>query len=277
MVRPAPASAATPSSARAAACTRRTRWPKGEWLTTAPEDHPFSAGQIPAGHVHHFLLPADGWGAVAGEKEAKQLAPDQAEAARHVAQAAPQGTVGRRRAAATSSPRSSACRPCPVRAEYLWALVIERLQHLRTRDQPPHRRLGRGRPATAVEAIPRDKILADLTTPGTPYWRLKTVMDAWCALWFWPLDKAALLDGSDAVYKTTPQPVTPAPEPAPVDPDPAFPTVVGDGFPVRRHPEAAHPRRSGPPQAPPASPPPSTTAPSPWRTSTTGSTSPRPC
>ena len=50
-------------------------------------------------------------------------------------------------------------------------------------------------------------------------------MDAWCALWFWPLDKAALLDGSDAVYKTTPPAAAPEPEPSPVDPDPAFPTV----------------------------------------------------
>ena len=72
-----------------------------------------------------------------------------------------------------------------------------------------------------MEAIPRDKIVADLTTPGTPYWRLKTVMDAWCALWFWPLDKAALLDGSDEVYKTTPPADRPQNRsPAPVDPDP---------------------------------------------------------
>ncbi|MGH9437880.1 MAG: Eco57I restriction-modification methylase domain-containing protein, partial [Terriglobia bacterium] len=75
----------------------------------------------------------------------------------------------------------------------------------------------------AEEAIPRDDIIRDLTTPGTPYWRLKTVMDAWCALWFWPLDKAALLDGSDDVYKTTSPATTPAPEPAPMDPDPNFP------------------------------------------------------
>ncbi|MGO4427974.1 hypothetical protein AB4Z54_56995, partial [Streptomyces sp. MCAF7] len=35
-----------------------------------------------------------------------------------------------------------------------------------------------------------------------PYWRLKTVMDAWCALWFWPLDKVGELDGTDPVYGT---------------------------------------------------------------------------
>ncbi|MEK8145148.1 hypothetical protein NKH18_38395 [Streptomyces sp. M10(2022)] len=25
-------------------------------------------------------------------------------------------------------------------------------------------------------------------------------MDAWCALWFWPLDQVGLLDGTDAAY-----------------------------------------------------------------------------
>ncbi|MDV6287955.1 hypothetical protein R2F25_08595 [Streptomyces sp. UP1A-1] len=34
----------------------------------------------------------------------------------------------------------------------------------------------------------------------TPYWRLKQVMDAWCALWFWPVDKVGLLDGTDGEY-----------------------------------------------------------------------------
>ncbi|MET8260105.1 hypothetical protein [Micromonospora sp. NPDC005205] len=52
--------------------------------------------------------------------------------------------------------------------------------------------------------MPRDEIPADLTAPGTPYWRLKTLMDVWCALWFWPLDKVGLLDGSDPAYPAAP-------------------------------------------------------------------------
>ena len=70
---------------------------------------------------------------------------------------------------------------------------------------------------------------ADLTTPGTPYWRLKTVMDAWCALWFWPLDKAGLLDGTDAAYPDTSVAALvqaePTPQPEPADPDPNLPQV----------------------------------------------------
>lgn len=36
---------------------------------------------------------------------------------------------------------------------------------------------------------------ADHATNTLPYKRLKTAMDAWCALWLWPLDKADLLPG----------------------------------------------------------------------------------
>jgi hypothetical protein len=195
---------------------------KGKWLTAAPADHPFSAGPIPSGHVHHFLLPAFGWGAVAGEKEAKELAPDQAK----------QLSVWRnqlRRAPSDKKSKSQKLtqvrrlQDLSVRAEYLWSLVIERL---RISEREISRPIGVWRAQNlplAEEAIPRDEIVRDLTTPGTPYWRLKTVMDTWCALWFWPLDKASLLDGSDDLYKSTSHATTPEPEPAPVDPDPNFP------------------------------------------------------
>ena len=192
---------------------------KGEWLTSAPVDHPFSGGAIPAGHVHHFLLPAAGWGAVAGEKEAKELAPDQAR----------QLAVWRKQLRKPPSDKKSRgqrltqverLQALSVRAEYLWSLVIERLRisereisrpiDVWRADDLPH----------AEEAIPRDDIIRDLTTPGTPYWRLKTVMDAWCALWFWPLDKAALLDGSADVYQDTSPATTPEPEPVGARPRP---------------------------------------------------------
>ena len=197
---------------------------KGEWLDTAPVDHPFSAGKIPSGHVHHFLLPAAGWGAVAGEKEAKQLAPDQAKQL---------ATWRRQLRKAPSDKKSKGHKLTQVqrlqalsaRAEYLWSLVIERLRISEREISRPIDVWGATDLPRAQEAIPRDEIVADLTTPGTPYWRLKTVMDAWCALWFWPLDKAALLDGSAEVYKTASPATTPQPEPAPVDPDPNFPVT----------------------------------------------------
>ena len=74
-------------------------------------------------------------------------------------------------------------------------------------------------------------------------------MDAWCALWFWPVDKAGLLDGSDGIYATEPLPEPdPVVDPAPVDPAPVFPTDVREGVPLRRRTGTAHSRRSSPPQ-----------------------------
>jgi hypothetical protein len=195
---------------------------EGEWLGTAPVDHPFSAGEIPSGHVHHFLLPAAGWGAVAGEKEAKQLTPDQAK------------QLGTWRRQLRKSPLAKKSRghkltqverlqALSVRAEYLWSLVIERLRISEREISRPIDVWRAEDLPKAEEAISRDKIIADLTTAGTPYWRLKTVMDTWCALWFWPVDKTGLLDGSDAVYQASSPVVTPEPEQASVAPERAIP------------------------------------------------------
>ncbi|MDN3020606.1 DNA methyltransferase [Streptomyces sp. S.PB5] len=86
------------------------------------------------------------------------------------------------------------------RVEYLWDLVVMRLtlseQEISRQVDvwgaaaPRDGQGGRG-------SMDRDAVLAALQRKGTPYWRLKQVMDAWCALWFWPLEDVGLLDGSD--------------------------------------------------------------------------------
>jgi hypothetical protein len=200
------------------------------WLKTAPVDHPFSAGaSLPPGHVHHFLLPAAGWGAVAAEKETKQLAPEKTAALaawRKKIQAAPSA----KKTAGHKLSQVQRLQALAGRAEYLWHLVVERL---RISEREISRAIdvwGASRLPQAVEAIPRDQIVDDLLSPGTPYWRLKTLMDAWCALWFWPVGKAEQLDGSDEAYKVAESQLEAAlaalvAEPAPVDPDPVFPEV----------------------------------------------------
>ncbi|ROT32522.1 class I SAM-dependent DNA methyltransferase [Micromonospora sp. HM5-17] len=177
------------------------------WLTTAPEDRPFRDGDIEPGTVHHFLLPADGWGAVAAEREARELAPAETEKLkkwRTAIKRAPSAKATRRQPSQVARLQALA-----GRVEFLWKLVQRRLEiserEIR-RDIPvwqPERPL-----PPADGAVPREKILADLTATGTPYWRLKTVMDVWCALWFWPLDAAGLLDGSADVYPADPVEVT---------------------------------------------------------------------
>jgi hypothetical protein len=187
---------------------------KGEWLKSAPEDMPFSAGPIQSGQIHHFLLPAAGWGAVAGDEEAKELAPEDSKRL----------ADWRKGIRKPPSPKKSLShkfsqvqrlQDLAGRAEYLWSLVIERL---RISEREISRTIdvwGADDFQVAQEAKPRDEILRDLTSPGTPFWRLKTVMDAWCAFWFWPADKAGLLDGTGDIYATEPLPEAVPTEPIP--------------------------------------------------------------
>ncbi|MGN9768419.1 class I SAM-dependent DNA methyltransferase [Micromonospora sp. SD12] len=169
------------------------------WLTTAPAEKPFRDGPIDEGTIHHFLLPADGWGAVAGEKEARELAP--AETARLKA-----WRTAMKRAPSAKGKNSQVKRLQALagRVEFLWGLVQQRLAISEREIRRDIRVWGADDLPPVTEAVPRDEILADLTAPGTPYWRLKTLMDVWCALWFWPLDKVGLLDGSDPAYPAAP-------------------------------------------------------------------------
>ncbi len=178
-----------------------------QWLTTAPDNHPLHDGGLPDGAVHHFLLPAHGWGAAAAVREAKDLAPDDAKRLADWRSAILKAPSTKRKQGhkLTQTQRLHAL---ARRVEYLWDLVRQRLEiserEIRrdiavwgTDDLPP-----------VTGAVPREKILRDLTVEGTPYWRLKTLMDVWCALWFWPLDRADLLDGSSAEYATPASTVT---------------------------------------------------------------------
>ncbi|MFG1674636.1 class I SAM-dependent DNA methyltransferase [Micromonospora sp. NPDC049282] len=184
-------------------CGRKTYEPKQladkSWLTTAPAEMPFRDGPIDEGTIHHFLLPADGWGAVAGEKEARELAP--AETAKLKAWRTAMKRVPSAKGKNSQVKRLQAL---AGRVEFLWGLVQQRLAISEREIRRDITVWGADDLPPVTEAVARDKILADLTAPGTPYWRLKTLMDVWCALWFWPLDKVGLLDGSDPVYPAAP-------------------------------------------------------------------------
>lgn len=169
---------------------------KGGWLGTTPERFPLTeaASGLPSGSVHHFLLPAKEWGAVAAEKEAKALAPDEAKA------------LAAWRKAITKSPsakQTTRLQGLARRAEYLWQLVVRRLE-ISERDISRKIDVWGADPdwlRQPVEAVQREEVLADLEAVDTPYWRLKTLMDAWCALWFWPVQEASLLDGTNPRYR----------------------------------------------------------------------------
>ncbi|WP_411072972.1 hypothetical protein [Streptomyces sp. cmx-4-25] len=176
---------------------------------------------LPDGAVHQFLLPTPGWGAVAGasgdaKKLVEQLAGaqvDQLKAWKKGVQSKPKTTGGK---ASQLARLQAAAR----RVEFLWKLVAKRME---LSEQEIARTIdvwGTDREEDAEEYafLRHDKQNADQSLPltkeqvfkdlfeaeGSPYWRLKQVMDAWCALWFWPLDKVGLLDGTDAEYGTAP-------------------------------------------------------------------------
>ncbi|OKI61681.1 restriction endonuclease [Micromonospora sp. CB01531] len=189
-------------------CGRKLYDPKQladkSWLTTAPTEKPFRDGPIGEGSIHHFLLPADGWGAAAGEKEARELAPE--ETARLKAWRTAMKRVPSAKGRNSQVKRLQAL---ARRVEFLWGLVQQRLDISEGEIRRDIKVWGAVDLPPVTEAVARDKILSDLTAPGTPYWRLKTLMDVWCALWFWRLDKVGLLDGSDhAAYPPSPVQVT---------------------------------------------------------------------
>ncbi|GHD60543.1 class I SAM-dependent DNA methyltransferase [Streptomyces goshikiensis] len=185
------------------------RLAKGGWLGATPERYPLTDAQsgipLPEGSVHHFLLPAKEWGAVAAEKEAKALAPEQAKA------------LAAWRKAITKSPnpkQTARLQGLARRAEYLWDLVVQRLT---ISEREISRRVDVWETEeewlrSPKEAVPREKVLADLHAVDTPYWRLKKVMDAWCALWFWPVQETRLLNGSDGRYAQAEDVADPGPE-----------------------------------------------------------------
>lgn len=232
---------------------------KKAWLTSAPDDHPFRDRPIPEGHIHHFLLPAQGWGAVAGEKEAKDLAPEQTEKLATWRKTILKDPSGKKKQGQKST-QVERLQGLARRAEYLWSLVIKRLE-LSEREISRHIDVwgAEGLPHPK-ETITRDEVLGNLTLPGTPYWRLKALMDAWCALWFWPLDQVDLLDGTADVYeRLTTSVIEPMQEPEPPrevpDPEPTgfpraweAPSLFG-GSPAQEQlapPPAKSPRKSKP-------------------------------
>ncbi|WP_411157698.1 Eco57I restriction-modification methylase domain-containing protein [Nocardia farcinica] len=148
---------------------------KKAWLKAVPTDVPLRA-EIGAG-IHHFLLPAEGWGAVVDTAEAKTYAPEKREELRlwrnEVRKSPPKPVVNRLAGLAQ-------------RVETLWELTLRRL----TIAESAIRRdlhLWGGEAVEPGPAVTREQIEAVLHDENGAYRRLRRVMDAWCALWSWPV------------------------------------------------------------------------------------------
>lgn len=171
---------------------------KRAWLSAAPVAEPLSqvatvlddadaasrhriGGALDVSEsIHHFLLPAKGWGsAVEVPKQVRDLV--DAERLKALK------TWRREITKAPNKTQTKRLTALARRVEVLWELTLRRL---RVAEAEASRRIdlwGREAQDDAGSTVSREEIEAYLAAPGSAYRRLRLVMDAWCALWFWPL------------------------------------------------------------------------------------------
>ena len=171
---------------------------KRAWLTAAPTAEPLSqvaaaiddadegsphrmGGALDVSNrIHHFLLPAKGWGsAVEVPKQVRGLV----DAESLKALKAWRRNITKVPTAFQTKRLTALAR----RVEVLWELTLRRL---RVAEAEASRRIdlwGRQAQADTSSTVSREEIEAYLAAPGSAYRRLRLVMDVWCALWYWPL------------------------------------------------------------------------------------------
>lgn len=162
------------------------------WLTATPTDHPLtdiaealtngSPSSATSGRIHHFLLPAHGWGAAVEAKEATAHALDSTKVLK-----AWRSSIRVKPTAKQVADLAELAH----RVEALWQLALRRLQIAETQVRRNIAIWGHD-PEPAGGVVTREQIEASLADPNGAYRRLRRVMDAWTALWFWPLTETGV-------------------------------------------------------------------------------------
>jgi hypothetical protein len=170
---------------------RRDQIMDKSWLTTPPTDVPLTdiagrvgdaveemVGSTAAGRIPHWLLPAAGWGSTAESKEAKNLVPARVKEIK---------TWRRRATGKPTKKEVDRLVDLGYQVEELWIMAYRRLS---IAEQQTRRRIplwGQEPDDSPASYVTREQIEESLADPDGAYRRLRRVMDAWCALWFWPL------------------------------------------------------------------------------------------
>ena len=172
------------------------------WLTATPQDVPLTelaenidkgmAFSATSSRIHHFLLPAQGWGsATEVPKDVAALAPDAMAALK---------TWRKSMRAKPTTKQIQQLTVLGERVEKLWQFALRRLRIAEAESSRTIELWGRETPEHTA-AVTREQIEESLADPNGAYRRLRLVMDLWCALWFWPLTetevKPPTLDGVD--------------------------------------------------------------------------------
>lgn len=156
----------------------------GSWSNGPPQPLPMSQPRD-AGQIWHFLLPDAGMAHYA-DREVKTRYPEQI---RSINRWRREFTRPFDRGDRERLERLSA------KVEALWQEHARALHGLRRKTTDPYDIYGLRSDGSATSLAYKDSVLdQELHARGldntSAYRRLKLVMDYWCALWFWPIDKA---------------------------------------------------------------------------------------
>ncbi|WKD60149.1 hypothetical protein CCICO_00430 [Corynebacterium ciconiae DSM 44920] len=134
--------------------------------------------------VHHFLVPALGWGAASESKDLKAMAPEQVKAMKAWRKSVQKGFTKK---------QAKQLHELSERVEVLWRFALVRL---RIAEQQARRAITVwGQPEQhSSSVISREQIERELFgNLNGSYQRLRLIMNAWNALWFWPLNETESL------------------------------------------------------------------------------------
>ncbi len=168
------------------------------WLDTVPDRVPLGTGR-PDGSVYHFLLPDKGMAVYGEGSEGKPI--------REMCKTELQQIKEWRKDACAplKQDEAEALSRLSDAVDRLWDKHAELLQKVRTQTTDPlevygfkHPRAGK-KPTTTEDKdyIWAKEMASEQVRAASPYRRLKLAMDYWCALWFWPIEKAELMPDQD--------------------------------------------------------------------------------
>lgn len=145
-------------------------------MQTPARHIPLERGVAGSGGIFHFLLPAEGWGAAGSNSEIKKVAPAEAKVLRDWA-----SRVQKK----PSKTQVNELLSLTERIDDLWELARRRM--VEAEKQSRRSIAVWGAEPEPGGAVTREEIEASLRDPNSAYRRLRLVMDAWCAMWFWPV------------------------------------------------------------------------------------------
>lgn len=169
---------------------------KGEptWKGAVPGRVPMGA-ERPDGAVYHFLVPDEGM-ADYTDKAVRDMAPDALKAIKDWRKAY---------TAPFSRDEVETLQRLSGHVDQLWTQHATDLRRVRARTTDPLHVYGQpapadDRPPTTTrfkDRVMQQELRSEQVRNSSAYRRLKLAMDYWCALWFWPIDQAALLPSRD--------------------------------------------------------------------------------